>query len=361
MTFFERITKFFTSLFSQETPDAKKRQELKKLETQLKNMPFPVYKNGSVLPAFAGMMLILCRCSSVLQPLLSATVRNEDPKTALKYIDFLIFTGFPPETAEIYRSLSLQERKARLSAAPDMVKEKDTQRKQFELVVKSLSSREFKVIDDVLEKLDRLADICDFNYTALLRRFDGSFSSAASYEPHFSAAPLPELAAGLMDFYYVAAGFEMTLPVANALTALAEQFSGHLSAQKYEELMDCSKRISSVIRRNKPCQIVELLLKLEKKDEHFVPESERPKKQFVENYRERIQSLFAADGQRVDVELQDEKLEEGIRGLFGNQPLLTVEGYNAEMNEFLQTNTSNSLVWITPLQIMKTYFTLYFG
>ena len=72
-----------------------------------------------------------------------------------------------------------------------------------------------------------------------------------------------------------------------------------------------------------------------------------------------LQAKFKADEQRIKTEMKDEKINSELINLFGNTNLLTLNGYNNELNAKLLANSASTFTWIMPLRILKTFLASY--
>ena len=73
-----------------------------------------------------------------------------------------------------------------------------------------------------------------------------------------------------------------------------------------------------------------------------------------------LQAQFKADEQRIKAELKDEKISAELQILFPDTPLLPLFGYNNETNLKIRDVSTSAFMWITPLQILKTFISVYF-
>ena len=85
MTFFNKFTHFFHSLFSGDAGNVKKRSELKKIESDLRFSTPAVYKNGIVLPSVAEAFYMLYMHTKPIDDILSVTIASEDPQCSLAF------------------------------------------------------------------------------------------------------------------------------------------------------------------------------------------------------------------------------------------------------------------------------------
>ena len=79
----------------------------------------------------------------------------------------------------------------------------------------------------------------------------------------------------------------------------------------------------------------------------------------LKSFIEFMQKRFASDTERIKGEVKDYTVSFEIKELFGEQPLEELKVYNADTNEFLRSETPYSFIWITPLQVIKTFMSVF--
>ena len=101
MGILQQLIDFFKSLFAQGKSDMPKKQQLRKLETQLRQMNPPLYKNGELLPAFGELIFLLYTHTTPLFKLLGFMRASENARIKNRVYDMLIETRFLTKSASI--------------------------------------------------------------------------------------------------------------------------------------------------------------------------------------------------------------------------------------------------------------------
>ena len=78
-----------------------------------------------------------------------------------------------------------------------------------------------------------------------------------------------------------------------------------------------------------------------------------------QKFSARFQEQFEADERRIKQDLKDETTNSEINQLFGANPLEPLTGYSTSLNNILQNNSPFSFMWIRPLEIIKSFLTIY--
>jgi len=110
MGILQQLIDFFKSLFAQEKSDMPQRQQLRKLETQLRQMNPPLYKSGELLPAFGELIFLLYTHTTPLFKLLSFMRASENARIKNRIYDMLIETGYMQNDRQKLASYSEKNR-----------------------------------------------------------------------------------------------------------------------------------------------------------------------------------------------------------------------------------------------------------
>jgi hypothetical protein len=362
MALFQSILDFFESLFMSSSPEVQRKQQLKKINSELRTISPVIYRNDMVQPNFAEALRILYIHTKPIEEILYKTISGDDVTRNRRFESQLLITGYSPADQDLLASLSYINRKEEVknsSTVPLRVFE--NQHRILDKLIKSLNTKEFIRIDIVFSKLKQLTDFCRFNYFTSLQIFDHSFVAAdPSYIPDFQPQPIQSLETVILDLYYLIADFTLNSSVVNAVLALDQlRNSGEISEDRRAKIIGHFKKIITVITRILTPAVLKKLICLAKGDPSFVPKAAAYKYSTRQQFATHLQEQFEADERRIKVEIQDETIRAELTDLFDGRPLESVDGYNGELNETLQANTSVSLLWITPLQVIKTFLQLY--
>ena len=119
------------------------------------------------------------------------------------------------------------------------------------------------------------------------------------------------------------------------------------------------KKISYVLRHVLTTDNLQKLIYICKKDILVRPQFAEYSSNALNDFVETLKKQYALDKQRIETEVQDEEVAMETKQLFGNVQLEVLEGYNSEQDTFLRQNSALPFLWITPLQILKTFLTYY--
>ena len=201
MSFFSQLIELFESLFHGNSPEARQKQDLRKIDTELRNFQPAIYKSRQVLPNFAEVFRILHVHSIPLSELFSETIANPDVKFREHYRDILIQTGFSDKSKEILEKMKYENRKKEFLQDLNPKKVHENQRKNMDFVLKELSGSSFVQIEGILQNLDIFIDLCNFSYDSLLREFNPSYKPDVSSEGQFPSLQIETMEQYLLDLF----------------------------------------------------------------------------------------------------------------------------------------------------------------
>ena len=117
--------------------------------------------------------------------------------------------------------------------------------------------------------------------------------------------------------------------------------------------------INSVFSQYLTSDVLKKLICLGRNDVNITFQFATYRSNSLKNFIEYMQKRFASDTERIKGEVKDYTVSFEIKELFANEPLEILHVYNADTNEFLRVNTPYSFVWITPLQVIKTFMEVF--
>ena len=361
MSLLQTITSFFESIFKRNSPDAQKKQVIKKMESALKMYTPVLYKNGNLLPNFGEAIFQLYKNTRPLDDLFLITVSPNNIQRKKRFEAQLIMTGYSPSEQELVESLSYENRKAQVMEGGGASRIYDSQRKALEQVIRALNSDTFKNMDHELLELRQFVDFCHFNFMPILQVFDNNFEAGnPSYKPNYREVPVEKMVNALEDLYYQMNSFHLTNAHANAVVALGQILSnGNLSDQKADSYISNIRKISYVLKRILTPDHLKAIIQIAKADMQYEPKTAQLTGSPRSEFATLLQEHFKADEQRIKTEFQDARIEEELENLFGGSNLSEVLYYDAKANALVQANTSLSFMWILPMKIMKNFFQMY--
>ena len=357
------LSELFESIFKRSSPEVQKKQQMKKLELEIREFQPQICRDGKLLPNFGEALYALYKNTRPLDNLFAVTVSTDNIQRQRRFEAQLIITGYSIADQEIIDSLSFESRKAGIVAeAHNPDRAYIHQRKEFERIIKELNSENFKKMDADILSLRQLVDFCHYNFTPFLQAFDSGFIPGDMvYQPTYKEIPITTAQNLVEDLYFLASGLRITTSTAEAVLALAQLRKGEdLSMDEKKNYLGNLKKINYILAHIIPPLKLKTLIKYCRKDLAFEPEVAKYTGSPRQDFANMFQSRFDADEQRIKTEIQDETITEEVSTLFPDITLEEVGSYNQTFNSLLQSEVSMSFKWILPMRILKTFIKIYF-
>jgi hypothetical protein len=362
MGFIKTISELLESIFKRSSPEVQKKQQMKKLEQEIREFQPSICRNGMLLPNFGEAIFALYKNTRPLDNLFSVTVSPNNIQRQRRFEAQLIVTGYPAEDQEILDSLSFERRKSDVLAEaqnPDRVYMH--QRKELERLVKALNTDGFKKMDSDLLQLRQLVEFCHYNYTPFLQAFDTNFIPAdLMYKPSYREISLSTAQNLLEDLYFQSSGLQITTSTADAISALAQLRSGNeLTETEQQAYLGNLKKINYIVTKILSPEKLKALIRLCRQDLSYEPDVAKYTGSPRQDFANMLQARFDSDEQRIKTEIQDETISDEVSALFPEITLEEVGVYNQTYNNLLQSEVSMSFKWILPMRILKTFLRHY--
>lgn len=360
------LTDLFDSLFRSSSPEVQKKQRIRKIENELKQLPNGIYRNGLIQPNFAEILRVLYINTRPIYNILEATIAGPDIKRNTRFEFQLLVSCYEEKWQLVLKDLEYEPRKqeivlADLQGTP-AARIFDDQKRRLDKTLSQLNTKEFIRMDSVFVKLKQLVELCRFNFVTPLKAFDPKFNSMDPKNTgNFSAVAPIALENVFLDLYYIIADFQMNMSVANAIIALAQIINmDSMTSEKQKQIVSNLKKIEQACHNILSEPVLANLIRLSKQNPDFVPQKASYSADIRQRFSSHIQEQYSSDELRIKGELKDERIKTELNHLFSGKPLLPLSGYNEELNEVLLQNSSVSFTWMTPLKILKSFSSFYY-
>lgn len=361
MSLIKMLTELFDSIFRSSSPEVQKKSKLKKIENELRGLSNGIYRDGLIQPNFAEILRVLYINTRPIAKILESTIDSNDIKRNTRFEFQLIVSCYSEEDQQILKSLEYESRKQEVIDAEQentsTTRIFDDQHRRLEKIIHELNSKEFIAMDTVFVKLKQLIELCHFNFITPLKAFDAKYDpNNPTSQPTFVALPPVTLENVFQDLYYIIADFQMTMPVANAIIALAQIIDiNSMNAENQKKILGNLKKIEGACHKILTPELLTSLICLAKQNPDFVPSKESFSADTRQRFSTQIQEQYQSDESRIKREIKDANIKTQLETLFEEKSLETLFGYNDELNNLLLENSSVALSWLTPLKILKSF------
>ncbi len=358
MSLFESLAGFFGNLFGGNSPEAKLKRELRNIEIELKTS-VGLLKEGMVQPLFAQRVFSLYMASIYIREVLSLTLFSGTFSKKMLCVELCLKSVFTDGFKEELHKLSYENKKEAAIKDSDAL---ESQRITFEKLLQDISSNsKVKQAQSLLYTIEQLYDLCSLDFVAVLKLFNENFSESTLEAPEFNEVPIEQVEGFINDYLYVATNLNITKTVASAIIAFAEiQYKNSFSPDVSNEILGRLKKIFAVSSRSLNPTMVLNMIRVTKKDMQFKSAVAKYDTTFVSMYCGWMRSIFDAEKTQIELDIQREQVKGDLQVLFPDNELMEIQGYNNSINVMLTENNLPPLVWMLPMQIVKTFLTVYF-
>jgi len=372
MSLLESLFNFFAdlfgSIFSSSSPEYKKKQALRSIQSTLKAIDPPVWKQDGTL--LAPLPMALYQIFQFIQPLrdtLLKTTASQDKRQTERYREYILELSMTEAQRETRKSFTLVERANALIAQPQgSDRAIEEQGREFSAFLRTLDSPQLKQASVLLQKIDALGDFCKFGFNVFLSWFDPAFKaysddSTTVEAPSFHCVEVTEMIPALLDLYYVMSRVDFSPALAEVCSILTASVA---NTPVSDEIRARNSRLFQAIhfifQKKLGPPILLSILRVAKQDPEYLPQMPSEQVDYLGNYRNRLSETFHSDSRKLVKERQESEITKLISDTFGSVDLAYLDGYNEETNAIVQEFSTHALEWIMPLRIIKTFALNYF-
>lgn len=367
MAFFDAFGDFFSLLFAKDPVAIRTKRELREARNFLKSLKPAVYKASGnlVLPGFASSVFAVTAAVRPVKELLDRSFLSPDQRVARRFRDLLIERRLGEGSVRLLESCTFEAMQNRAGGNPNMVDSVvNAASEDFRVFLKGFDAAADRAEAEIAD-FERLADLCRYDFARLLVHFDSAVRlESTAYKPKFSQVSGSHLVGELVDLYSVVAIPALAPSVVEDLTAVAERLGGSDAADAKKRFTKSLAATSRALSANLSPAVLTALLRVVKEDPRYAPQPETPTNSYLKDYKERIEKRFREDRDRLLRETHEQALGAEISALFGgadgkSAPMLSISGYDQELDARLKSELSRSFGWMTPLTLLKNFDQLY--
>jgi hypothetical protein len=359
MAIIERIKDWFARAFSRDPEGARRKGEIRKLQSRLADMKPPYYrsKQNAVLPGFAHAVHHFYALLRPLSELARSTIANSDIRISQRYFDYLIDRRLPSAEQERKRFFVHEGMSERIQASLKGDEELEAIIQEFQAYLGSLDALGSRAVNADLYEVERFIDLCRHDYERLIGLFDPSANIDDSrYKPDFAPVAGEQILPELMDFYYLTESFAFSPQLKeNIIRLLEKRQPDSFDEAKKGKIDKLFSQLDKTVSERLGKDILLALIRVIKDDPTYTPSTPRERRDFLEAYRRRLVTQFDKDRERILREQHENAIAADIRNLFGDAEVMEVNGYDDEHDSYLRRESPNGFTWIKPLRILKTF------
>jgi len=342
--FFQYIMDF---LFGR-TETVKKNRVLKKSAALLykKGFPYYIYRKDVLTPAFAAFLYELYGASAGMRAVFD-TVKTTDR------LVYAVLRFSVPESVSAALD-AVDENQIRLAAADMSYRELySLVKEQTEIIRRFFTLDEFDTINSVYEKILRCRMFCMFDYYAVLRKFDAdltenSFSERAVFHSEYGIS----LADSLSDLASAASAFAGTDGL-ETVFAFLHRLNTDADLRESDVV-----RVWNMLRLHEQNHVFTVLCRCVRRNDAYVPPDAGVPHNAVGKW---LNGVFGRAGETLHAvydEQRKQRVEGGVRSVFGDAPQYLLKQYTTQLGARLQERKFGYFKYTEPLNCVYVFLKL---
>lgn len=337
------FTKLFSSLFSSNDPEAKKKKKLKAIAKDLSKTKYHFYKNEEVLPSMAKLFYEIYKAIAPSKALFNSI---ENPN-ALKYM--VVNYALTEEQHQISESLTKEAIQARAQTVPvetltQMTKE---QLKQF---LGAFDAEKISSIELTYKKLLVYKSFCTYDFFFMLKKFDSTLrENEFNSIPKFDKINAEYLVEDLKDFMCV------VKPVV--------EFSDWSDMMKMFKATRGSEPINPVIWNKITVKLKSIvssltfdyMLKLMTKDPDYYTDYEIKEEPIVDAYLDKIRQEAESALAQLAAAQKTSQIGNYLNQIFGTTDVVRLRNYTEQASAPFERKNLGKFLYAGPINYYKAF------
>ena len=337
------------------TQDKVTRGRLRAIRKRLRATAYLARFSQKVTPRFARDLHALQRMLIPLNRLFLRTIHNQDSRVAYRYRDWLVEAKIPEAVRVRRADFTYEMMKEKLEEAKNagqVLKEID---KGFREFLEVLSEPDYALYDALLDDLERLASLTEYDFHAILSRFDPQIDLAdTSGTPRFAAVPAEQLIGQLRDLYFVLGPVSVTDGIEELVCQLVSLVR-KADAGDRETIARLIAKLRRSLQTAISGEVLSDLLRYVVEDPHLELETDQVARNYVSQYMSHLTERFERNQARCRREAVEESISRDFSSLFGKISLVEILGYSEQASEELIRDGLKGFTHVKPLAVLKSF------
>lgn len=337
------FTKLFSSLFSSNDPEAKKKKKLKAISKDLSKSRYHFYKNDEVLPTLPKLFYEIYKAVAPAQTMFNSV---ENPNT-FKYM--VVNYSLTDEQRQISEALSKESIESRAQATPiDQLNEEA--KKELSKFLSSFDADRISSIEATYKKLMAFKSFCTFDFYFFLKKFDSTLREKDFNSiPRFDKINAEYITEDLKDFICVAG------PVidVNDWSDMMKLFK----ETKGQEPINPGvwNKIAAKLRAIFSAKTFEMMLRLMTKNPDFFVEYDSKDEPIVDAYLEKIRKETESTLSQLAQAQKSSKIDSLLNQIFGTTEVVRLRYYTDVASAAYEKRNLGKFLYAGPLNYYKAF------
>jgi len=352
MTHLGFIARFFLANLPVWGTDRMKKLALQRLIRKLKGDRVPIYDpiRDRLLRPFAEALVALKEAVDSLEPVYRATVVGNEADRRKSELDL---------ARSLLRRSGLETTSLAFETIKDEVFAKGARTigdidALFAARILVFDDSAFKDCSLGIDNNRRIAALCDFDFDALL----GNFRRQGQDSGTLGNAPAFPVGENLHDLYFLLEGLRIDSGTEDSLRLLAQSVS--VAGHGVDECLASLSRIKDLLADRLESKRLGMVIRCIESDAELELRMDRIEGTCLAALVKGFRSDFAKRRKEY-LEVQSRlDFEQKMKDLFGDIPLVPLEGYTEERGTVLAEGGLPGFKYIQPLRILKSFYSLHF-
>ncbi|MBQ0002379.1 MAG: hypothetical protein KBT21_02455 [Treponema sp.] len=339
-TFF---TKLFSSLFSSNDPEAKKKKKLKAIAKELSKSRYHFYKNDEVLPSLPKLFYEIYKAVASAQTMFNSI---ENPN-AFKYM--VVNFALTEQQHQLADNLTKEAilAKAQTDSVDKVSAEISEQLNQF---LSAFDAEKINAIESTYKKIQIFKSFCTFDFYFFLKKFDSTLR-----EKEFNSIPKFEK----INAEYIVEDLKDFICIAGPVTEISDwsDMMKMFKEAKGQEPINPNvwNKITAKLRSILQSKTFDLMLKLMTKKPDYFSEYSVKEEQIIDSYLEKIKTETESTLSQLIAAQKNSKIGGLLNQIFGTTDVVRLRYYTEAASAPYEKRNLGKFLYAAPLNYYKAF------
>lgn len=337
------FSKLFSSLFSSNDPEAKKKKRLKAIAKDLSKSRYHFYKSEEVLPVLPKLFYEIYKATAPAQAYFSSI---ENPNT-FKYL--VVNYSLTEKQRVISEDISKESIMSKASSAPI---EKVTAEIHEELgqFLSGFDAERISNIDLLYRKLMIFKSFCSYDFYFFLKKFDSTLREKDfTIIPHFEKINAEYVAEDLKDFICIAG------PVSE-ISDWSDMLKMFKEIRGQEPINpNVWNKIVTKLRAILSSRTFDMMLQLMTKNPDYFSEYSVKEEQIVDSYLDKIRQEAESTLSQLAQQQQTSKIDNLLNQIYGTTDVIRLRNYTPQASSPFERKSLGAFEYAAALNYYKAF------
>ncbi|MCR5613110.1 DUF5312 family protein [Treponema sp.] len=337
------FARLFSSLFSSNDPEAKKKKRLRSIAKDLSKSKYHFYKNEEVMPSMAKFFYEVYKATASAQAFFNSV---ENPNT-FKYM--VVNHALTDKQHEISEELSKEAITAK-AANVSMEQLQSEIKEKLSQFLGAFDAERITKIEATYKKLMAFKNFCTYDFYFMLKKFDSTLR-----EREFNSIPKFEK----INAEYIAEDLKDFISIASPVTEISDwtDMMKMFKEVKGQEPVNPAiwNKIVVKLRSIISTRTFDMMLKLMTKNPDYIVEYEVKEEPIVDSYLEKIRQEAENTLSQLVVAQKNSKIGTLLNQIFGTTDVVRLHYYTEQASAPYERKSLGKFLYAGPLNYYKAF------